>query len=63
MLGAEQDRKVKNSESAGEQHTGSDPLNRELGIRTDGVNIVVNTEQENQCPRYKDREYRAYGRR
>ena len=63
MLGTEQDRQVKNSEPAGEQHASGDSLNRELRIRADGVGIVVDTEQENQSPRYKDCEYRAYGRR
>jgi hypothetical protein len=47
---------VENPQTTSKQHDGSNSLNRKLRVRTDGMDIVVDAEQENYCPGYKNRQ-------
>ena len=42
------------TKTAQPQHRGGDGLNRELNVRTNGANIVVQAEQENQTGGYQN---------
>src|ERR1700756_3172309 len=45
---AQENRQMHDTKTAQPQHRGGDGLNRELSVRTNGANVVVQAEQENQ---------------
>src|SRR5262245_24246276 len=52
LLGTEQHGQAKNPETSSKEHRASNALYGELNVRTDGIDVVTEAQQENQCRRY-----------
>lgn len=57
LMFAEQYRDIKNAQAAHEEHGGGERLNGKLYVGADGVEIVINSEKENDRSRNQNGEY------